>query len=260
MAYEQIKTPKIADAIVDQLQTLILKGVLKPEEKLPAERDLAQQMDVSRPSLREALQRLEALGLLESKQGGGTYVKSVVASAFTEPLAYLMRSDPDTAMDYIEFRRSLEGTASYYAAIRATGSDKEILASHMKAMEDAHSVDDPTLEADEDADFHLAIAEASHNVVLLHIAQGLYKLLREGVFYNRQRLYNRKNSRNLLLDQHRRIHDAILGGDPEEAREAARAHMTFVEASLLEMGKEAQREDIARRRLARVREASPRTD
>ena len=253
MAYEQVKTPKIADAIVEQLQTLILKGILKPGEKLPAERDLAQQMDVSRPSLREALQRLETLGLVEAKQGGGTYVKAVVSAAFTEPLAYLMRSDPDTALDFIEFRRSLEGTASYYAAIRATDADREILTAHIRAMEGAHTIDDPTLEADVDADFHQAIAAASHNVVLLHIAQGLYMLLRDGVFYNRQRLYNRKGSRNKLLDQHRKVYDMIIDGDPDGAREAARAHMTYVEGTLREMGKEAQREDVAQRRLSQYR-------
>jgi len=255
MTYQRIKQGKIADAIVEQLEKLILDGVLEPGERLPSERDLAQQMDVSRPSLREAIQRLETIGLVETRQGDGTVVKSALASTLTDPLVYLLQTRADAAMDYLELRRTLEGMAGYYAALRATDADREILRVRFERMEELHSLDDPMHEADADADFHLAIAEASHNVVLLHIVRGLFKLLREGVFYNRRRLYTRKGARDVLLEQHRALYKAVMEGDPQAASEAARGHMTFVQDSLQEMGREERREEVSQRRLERMQSA-----
>lgn len=253
MTFEKIKQAKIADSVVKQLEGLILDGVLEPGEKLPSERDLAQQLDVSRPSLREALYKLEAKGLIESRQGGGTYVKSIIGPAFTDPLVTLFQEHEGAAVDYVEFRKALEGVAAYYAALRGTESDREIITARFHAMEDAHNIDDPEAEAEADADFHLSIAEAAHNVVLLHIMRGLFKLLRQGVFYNRRRLYTRKGARELLLRQHRALFDAIMEGDPETAREAALTHLGYVQESMREMGQESVREDVARRRLERFK-------
>ncbi len=254
MTFEQIKPAKISDAIVDQLKNMILEGVLKPGEKLPAERDLAQQLNVSRPSLRDAILRLQTLGLVEVKQGGGTFVNGVVTAAFTEPLVNLLETNPDAAIDYTEFRRAIEATGAYYAAIRATDSDRKILKATWAAMEEAHKLEDPSVEAEVDADLHLAIAEASHNVILLHIAQGLFRLLRQGVFYNRQQLYFWRQARQTLLEQHRTLYQAVLDGDPTSARTAAETHMTYVQDTMREMGRDEMREEISRKRLERLLE------
>jgi len=86
MHYETINPPKVSDAIVSQIEQLILEGVLKPGERLPPERELAQQLNVSRPSLREAMTTLKSRGLLQSRRGGGNYVMDVIAPALTNPL------------------------------------------------------------------------------------------------------------------------------------------------------------------------------
>lgn len=254
MIYQPIKAGKAGDAIIDQLKSLILEGVLRPGEKLPPERDLANQLNVSRPTLRDALLKLETMGFFECKHGGGTYVKGVMAETFTEPLVQLLETSSSAAMDYVEFRRAIEGAAAYYAALRATDSDREILREIWESMERAHQLDDPMIEAEVDADLHLAIAEASHNVILLHIAQGLFKLLRGGVFYNRSQLYTWKTARECLLTQHRELYDAVMAGNPEKARQAATDHMGYVQDAMRQMGKEQDRERVSKQRLEKMRE------
>ena len=251
MTFDKIKQGKIADKVIGQLEELVYGGVLEPGEKLPPERDLAKKMGVSRPSLREALYKMETRGLFESRQGGGTYVRSIVEPVFTDPLIDMFSSHPGAAEDYVEFRKALEGVAAYYAALRGTEADHEIITERFKAMEAAPQ--DPKIEAVTDAAFHLAISEAAHNVVLLHIMRGLFNLLRTGVFYNRSQLYARKGARDLLLGQHKAMYDAILEGDPESAQEAAHNHLDYVLEFLYELGRTEVREDVSRRRLDRIK-------
>lgn len=125
MAYSKIRQPKLSDVIEQQLEFLILEGTLRPGEKLPPERELAKQFDVSRPSLREAIQRLEAKGLLLRRQGGGTFVQSSLWQSFSDPLVELLSDHPESQYDLLETRHALEGIAAYYAALRSTDEDKE---------------------------------------------------------------------------------------------------------------------------------------
>lgn len=98
---------------------------MRPGEKLPPERELAKQFDVSRPSLREAIQRLEAKGLLLRRQGGGTFVQSSLWQSFSDPLVELLSDHPESQFDLLETRHALEGIAAYYAALRSTDEDKD---------------------------------------------------------------------------------------------------------------------------------------
>jgi len=130
--------------------------------------------------------------------------------------------------DFLEFRTTVDGIAARYAAQRATDSDREILTTCFEAMEKAHETQDPAEEADIDANFHMAIAKAAHNGVLLHIMRSLFKLLRTDVLFNRMRLYSHHGSRVLLLKQHREIYEAIQAKDPERASSAAESHLVYV--------------------------------
>ena len=138
--------------------------------------------------------------------------------------------------DFLEFRTTVDGVCAYNAAQRATDADRELLTSCFEAMEKAHGTEAPTEEADIDANFHLAIAKAAHNQVLLHIMRSLFKLLRKDVFFNRMRLYSHHGSRDLLLNQHREIYEAIIAGDPERARSAAENHLGYVKEMAAKMG------------------------
>ena len=104
-------------------------------------------------------------------------------------------------------------------------------------------------EAQLDTDFHLAIIEASHNIVLLHMMRSMYDLLQTGVFYNRQVIFELRTTRAALLDQHRAINTALQKRDPEGARTAVQAHLDFVRASLTDKLRAAENERIAKKRL-----------
>ena len=253
-AYKRVQQGKISDIITSQLEDMIIHGVLVPGERLMSERDLAQEMEGSRPSLRDALQKLENKGLIETRQGGRTFVRNFLGPSLTDPLAALLERSPNTAQDFLEVRTTLDGIAAYYAALRATEVDRELLTLCFETMEEAYNEKDPSEEADIDADFHMAIAEAAHNVVLLHILRSLFLILRTNVVSNRMNLYIRPSSRKILLKQHKAIYEAIMTCDPEKARNAAAGHLKYVKETMQEIGHEETRAEVSQRRLERYRE------
>jgi GntR family transcriptional repressor for pyruvate dehydrogenase complex len=115
-------------------------------------------------------------------------------------------------------------------------------------METAHNRRNPADEARLDADFHLSIIEASHNVIMLHMMRSMYDLLREGVFYNRQMMFKQRTTRDGLLEQHRAINVAIQSRDPAAARAAVEAHLTYVEQTLSDLQISERNEKIAQQR------------
>lgn len=228
MPFQKIIAEKVSTAIIRQVELLILQGVLRPGQRLPSERELAETLDVSRPTLREALKDLEQRRLIEARPGGGTFVAEVLGSAFSEPLIELFATHEQAVFDYLVFRKDLEGLAAERAAMHATETDRKIIRSVFQRMEAAHAKRNPTEEADLDADFHMAIVEAGHNVVMMHMMRSIFELLRRGVFYNRGSLYSQKQVRNGLLEQHRTICNAVLDGDPVAARRAVVNHIDYV--------------------------------
>lgn len=232
MPFRPVTPEKIAAAIVRQIETLILRGVLRPGERLPAERDLAARLDVSRPTLREALAELEANGLIETRPNAGAYVAEVLGSAFAPPLVRLFARHNEALFDYITFRKDLEGMSAERAARFGGETDLRVITTVFARMETAHQKRSPREEADLDADFHMSIVEAAHNVVMLHMVRSMFEMLKAGVFYNRQSMFGARTTRADLLSQHREIHDAILARDPTGARAAAEAHLNYVERTM----------------------------
>lgn len=250
MQFEIINPPKVADAIVSQIEQLILDGVLKPGERLAPERELAQELNVSRPSLREAITTLKSKGLLRSARGGRHYVVDIIAPALTDPLVELLRNHPKATFDVLELRHALEEVAAYFAALRATDADREILRRRFAELEEIqHGEHAPHSDAVVDANFHLAIADASHNVALIHVMRGLFNLLLSHICRSLERLYTRESSYVMVHAQHQAILKAILERNPEAARQAAHVHLSFVETTLRDIDEEAARQERSRRRL-----------
>ena len=250
MPFRKIEPAKAASAIIHQIEQLILRGVLHPGERLPSERELATRFEVSRPTLRDALAELETRGLVVTRPGAGAFVAQVLGSAFSPPLVKLFSTHDEALFDYLSFRRDLEGLAASRAAEHANETDLEVIRSIFKRMEAAHEKRDPTEEAAIDAEFHLAIVEAAHNVVMLHMMRSMFEMLQAGVFYNRQLLFGKHSTRDHLLEQHRAIFEAIIAQDPEAARSAVEAHLTFIENAMFQQNRDHRNEDVARQRLA----------
>jgi GntR family transcriptional repressor for pyruvate dehydrogenase complex len=250
MPFTRIESEKLAAAVVRQIERLILHGILRPGERLPSERELAERLGVSRPSLREAVAELQARGLLAPRAGAGIYVADVLGSAFSPALVRLFASQEDALDDYIAFRRDLEGVAAARAATSGSDTDLSLVSTILRKMEDAHGKRDPAEEAALDADFHMAIIEASHNVIMLHMMRSMMDLLREGVFYNRSVMFNHRDTRDVLLDQHRAIDAALQARDAERARDAVEAHLDFVRLAVRSQREAERHEKTALLRLA----------
>lgn len=247
--FARIAHSRTADEVVHQIEVLVLEGILRVGDKLPGERELAKQFDVSRPILREALKVLEGRGLLNTQHGGGTFVSDVIGQVFTRPVMELIARHQKATLDYLEYRREMEGITAEFAARRATEADKALLTRIVTAMKAAHQKDDFEEEAAIDVEFHSAIGECAHNIILLHTLRSCYRLLAEGVFYNRAMVYNLPGAREKLLEQHLAIYDAVMKGNPEAGRRAAQAHIDFVAKAMTDAERSGDWERVSRLRL-----------
>ncbi|HSF93266.1 MAG TPA: FCD domain-containing protein [Paracoccaceae bacterium] len=248
MPFRKIEPEKVALTVVKQMEGLILRGILRPGERLPSERDLAARLEVSRPSLREALAELEARELIETRPGAGAYVAQVLGSAFAPPLVRLFSTHEEALVDYLSFRRDMEGLAAERAATNASDTDLRVIAKIFEKMEVAHGKRNPDEEAALDADFHMAIVEAAHNVVMLHMMRSMFEMLKAGVFYNRQVLFGVRTTRVELLDHHRKIYDALMNRDPQAARAAVEYHLDFIAEAMQQQIRIEQNEKTAQLR------------
>jgi len=249
MPFTKVQPEKLSTSVVRQIELLVLRGILRPGERLPSERELSERLGVSRPSLRDAVAELHDQGLLTAKAGAGIFVADVLGSAFSPALTRLFATHEEAVFDYLSFRRDMEALAAERATRYGSDSDIKVIQAVYDKMEAAHTKRNPDEEAGLDAQFHLAIIEASHNVVMLHMMRSMFDLLREGVFYNRQVMFRQRTTRDTLLDQHRNINTAIQARDGEVARAAVEAHLDYVYSSLADQQRADKNEAIARLRL-----------
>lgn len=249
MPFQKIESEKLSRAVERQIETLILQGILRPGERLPSERELSERLGVSRPSLREAVAALQDVGLLTTRAGAGIYVAEVLGAAFSPALIRLFAQHDQAVFDYISFRRDMEGLAAERAAQLGTDTDLKVIDTIFQRMMAAHDKRNPNEEAALDAQFHIAIIEASHNVIMLHMMRAMFGLLKEGVFYNRSVMFRNRSTRDTLLAQHKAINDALQARDPVAARAAVSEHMNFVEMVQAEQRKADRNEALAQLRL-----------
>jgi len=223
--FKSVKHTRISDEIANQIKTLIGEGRLKPGDRLPPERELIKEFAVSRPSLREALNSLVATGFLEIK-GKRTFIRSVASESMQNPLSLLIKADTQKIFDLIEVRKAIEVWGASLAAQRATEEDIEQLAGIIgemkKAFEEGRSWEK------QDADFHLGIAQATHNTIQTHMMSTIYDLLRESV----ARVFKDRSKVKKLLDHHYRIFGAIKNHSPDKARERTLEHLNYVESEV----------------------------
>ncbi|MCB1445115.1 MAG: FadR family transcriptional regulator [Rhizobiaceae bacterium] len=226
--FRKIDHGSTADEAVRQIEFLLLDGVLSSGDRLPSERELADQLSISRPVLRDALKELESRGLVESRHGGGTFVADLIGQVFSKPVAELVARYERSTRDYLEYRRELEGFAAAMAAARATADDRERLSAIGDALRSAFERDDFQAEIDGDIELHNAVGEAAHNIILIHTLRACYKLLAEGIFYHKRMILDLPGSREAILTQHLDIIAAILSGDAPAARQASERHIDYV--------------------------------
>ncbi|WP_296278036.1 transcriptional regulator LldR [uncultured Acinetobacter sp.] len=223
---------KVSDKVVQNLRMLIEEKNMQVGERLPAERKLCEQLGVSRSSLREAISQLTSMGMLVSKVGAGTFLQQLPVNwskyQIVEPLSNLIDEDPAYRFDVQEARTILEGGSAWYAAKRATKEDIEKIRYYYDQITYFQSLGDDDQASKADAKFHLSIAEASHNLVLIQMMRGLFDLLQFNVVLGRRKVYSEARRFDQLHDQHFQVMDAIERHDPDAARDAVCGHIEFV--------------------------------
>ena len=245
----KLQVPRISDAVASTLERRILEGSLKPGDRLPPERELAAELGVSRPSLREAIQKLASKGMLQSRQGGGTFVTDRLNSTFFDPWQEMLGAHPNLREDLLEFRRMLEGQMAEWAAERRTDEDMQRLTQTFEELQAVFDGEDRKRQAACDMAFHQAIAEASHNALLGHLTSTMLRLMEENICLNLTELGNVSRAFSLLKAQHTALFEAIRDRKPGAARSAAEVHIDFVHESLAQSLRSAARRETAARRL-----------
>ena len=244
---------RLSDKVAEKLLTLIQQKGLQVGDRLSAERNLAAELGVSRPSLREAIQKLASQGILVSRRGDGTYVQGAASAGWLEsainPLADLLSIDPSYRYDILETRQAVEGSTAYLAAQRATAQDKVRVRQFFDVMMQYQIKGNYELAARADAQFHLAIAEASLNVVLLQVMRSLFDLVLSSVATNRYSMLTAEEGPvgTTLAQQHEELMLCIENGNPEGARQAIASHLGYVSSTLLRLDEDQARKERVRR-------------
>jgi GntR family transcriptional repressor for pyruvate dehydrogenase complex len=229
--FKPIRPKKLSEEIVDQIKELISRGDLGPGQRIPSERDLATFLGVSRPSVREAIMVLEAMGFLESRQGGGTYVRSLTDVTMADPLASMVeRRDPRMLHALTEVRMGLETWSAYLAAKRAEKPELERLREIYTVMEE--QAENGGWDPEIDFQFHLTITAATHNTIQVHVLNTIQTLFQTTIMVALGEFYSKQGYVELLLNHHREILEAIEARDPERARAKMLEHLNLVEEKL----------------------------
>jgi len=227
MTFTPIKPKKISAQIAEQIRNSIMSGEFAPGDRLPPERELAEMFGVSRPSVREALNILGASGLVEALQGGGTTVKSLMEQGSGNTLSDMIRVEQERALDVIEVRKCMESWTAYFAAMRALPEDLR----RMEQIIDGMRQNLETLQPSEDLDanFHIVVARATHNVVWMHLMQNIFDAMKEfqrGVW---RAVYLTEEDQKQLFLHHQGVYQAINNRDAERARILMLEHLGFAE-------------------------------
>ncbi len=220
-----IKPKRISDQVFEQIRELIFRGQLKPGEQLIPERELASALEVSRTTVRDAINKLVVMGLLEQKQGQGTFVREPDDRRQSSIAAAMGLLDA-TVEDLQEVRMGLECNAAALAAQRAVERDLHFLEKSLDEMQ--KEVESSRLGTQADLAFHMAISYATKNPVQIQIMKRFYDFLFSGIKTNLLALYREPQNVERILAQHRSIFDAIKAHDSKRAYDAMEAHITFV--------------------------------
>lgn len=221
--YRAVKTSRLYEQIVQQVEEAILKGQLKPGDQLPPERDLAQRFGVSRTAVREAVKTLREKGLLEAYTGRGTFITNGTSGAIRQSLDLMAKiGQQEGSIHLAELRRILEPEI---AALAAPKIDEQLLATMREAVAAMNrNLNNREAYIEADLDFHLALAEAAENPLILALIDSIVGLLRE----QRSRIFDVDGGPQRGQFHHKRILHAVERKDANAARIAMKAHLEQV--------------------------------
>ncbi len=225
LAFQPVEDKKVYQQIIEQLKDMIYQGELKKGDKLPSERALTKELNVSRSSLREAFSALEMIGLIESRHGEGTFIRENNDDRFLKPLSLLFMIEDNVDDDLIELRKIIEASVAKLVAWRAKQEEIEELKKCIESMEAAKG--DIRKSSLADREFHYILAKASGNRLLYKFLNSISEVIDIYLSSAMERIVRDENKNNTFVRQHRDIYDAIKCGDKDLAEQAMREHLDW---------------------------------
>jgi len=227
VAFTAVRKTRVFEGVAQQIQHLIVEGALKPGDRLPPERELAERFAVSRTSVRDAIRTLELVGLVVPRHGEGTVVADVSPDAVVMPIANVLLRKRELVSELLDIRKMIEPALAARAAVRASPEEIARLEDILRRQHEKTLRGEPAVE--EDTEFHYELALAAKNSVVRSVLDVLMRLLRE----TRVRSLQTHGRPQRSLAGHRRVLDAIKRRDPEAAERAVRQHVEEIESIVL---------------------------
>ncbi|BDR66586.1 FadR/GntR family transcriptional regulator [Clostridium tetani] len=222
--FSPVKNKKIYEEVIEQIKDMIYKGILKKGDKLPSERDMVEKLQVSRTSVREALRSLEIVGLIESRQGEGNFIKEDFEDGLIEPLSVMFMLQNSKSEEILELRKIIEVGTIKLAAKRITESELEELNELKEKLKTPNKEENL---AEIDREFHYKIAAASKNFLLLGVLNAISALMESYIKDARKSILEEEGNRQELITQHENIFEALNNNSEDEAVEAMTKHLDF---------------------------------
>jgi GntR family transcriptional repressor for pyruvate dehydrogenase complex len=233
MQFTPVKTRRLYEDIVEQIKHFISGGALKPGDKLPAERDMAERLQVSRVSVREAIKAMEMLGFVDIRPGDGTFVRDTNTDDIIRPLAMFLAVERNSLLDMFELRRIFETATAGLAAERADAGEVEHLGEVLEKMKIGLNLQDSEKGEEFDTQFHYGIAEATHNSLLTKLFRTVSEEFAKANSAARRQLWSGSaDNAQIIIDQHTEIYEAIRNRDGKLASEVMLKHLSFAEQEL----------------------------
>lgn len=229
--FSPIKNTKVYEQVIDQIKNMIVDGTLKKGDKLPSERELVQELQVSRTSIREALRALEIIGLVECRQGEGNYIKQSFESSLFEPLSIMFMLQESSMEEVLDLRKIIEVETAALAARQISDEEIENLSQLINKLKDTY---DEKTGVQIDKEFHYEIAKASKNYLILNILITVSSLIDNFIKDARSKILEEEKNKSALIAQHENIFLGLLHHDPKEAADAMRQHLEFTNKYLIE--------------------------
>jgi GntR family transcriptional regulator, transcriptional repressor for pyruvate dehydrogenase complex len=235
MIFKTITPVRLYEGVREQIIELIRNKELRPGDKLPPERELAEKFSISRGSLREAFRVLESNGLIRSKPGGGRFVREINKDTFIDTENVILNLEKSSILELLEAREMFEVKIAELAAKRATNEDIRTIEEIFNRFNKKQSIKDERIdyqgETDLDTEFHLAIARASHNFVFLNIMRVHFNLLKE----TREKTWQIPGRKEEQENEHRAIFEAIKERNPQKAAQAMLNHLRNIREAVAEI-------------------------
>ncbi|KUO68506.1 MAG: GntR family transcriptional regulator [Clostridia bacterium BRH_c25] len=230
--FTPIKNKRVYEQVIEQIQDMVLKGMLNKGDKLVSERELAEQLQVSRTSVREAIRSLEIIGLVESRQGEGNFISGNMEDGFFQPLSMLFALNHGRSADILELRKILEVETTSLAAARIKEEQKPEILELMQKLKDSGTEAES---AEYDKQLHFKIAEVSGNYLIISLLHGVSSILDDFIHNARELILRNKESKSLLIEQHQKICDSLVAGDSLNAGRYMREHLEYINSVIKEM-------------------------